>query len=96
MKKIKNFVCYLCEKETPDKRKGLEIGSGKFTHAICKMCSREKYDIHEESYCKEHEEMANEKIPKLFDEEELIINQIKFMKLTRRLLDKSRGNPIDF
>jgi|TARA_R110000824_G_scaffold72633_2_gene185278 hypothetical protein len=91
MRKKKTFMCYLCEKQTLEKRKGLEIGSGKFTHAICKLCSRENYAIHEESYYKEHEEMMNEKIPRFFDEEEIILNQIKFMKMSKELLEQSWG-----
>jgi len=92
LKKPKKFICYICNQQTLTKRKGLEVGSGKFTHAICKLCSRENYAIHEDSYFEEHEEMRREDIPKEFDEEEIIMNQIKFMKMAKEILERAGHN----
>ena len=89
MKKPKKFVCYICNKETLTKRKGLEVGSGKITHALCKLCSRENYAIHEDSYFEEHEKMRLEDIPREFDEEEVVMNQIKFMKMAKKMLERA-------
>jgi len=95
-RKKKTFVCYLCEQKTPIGRKGLEVGSGKFIDAICKMCSRTKYTIYEDSYFEEHDKMINEIPPRQYDAEEIIIRQIQFMEQAKRELDKHNGKPIDF
>jgi len=88
MAKRKTYKCYLCDVETPLKRKGLEVGSGKFIHIICKLCSRKNYVLHEDSYFEEHDKMMNEKPPREFDQEEVILRQVEFMELAKKMLNK--------
>ena len=90
MARAKTFICYLCEQKTPVKRKGLEIGSGKFIHAICKMCSITKYAIHEDSYFEEHNKMLNQIPSKEYDAEEIVIRQVQFMEQAKKMLEKSK------
>ena len=95
-RKKKTFVCYLCEQKTPIARKGLEVGSGKFIDAICKMCSRTKYKIYEDSYFEEHDKMMNEIPPREYHAEEIKIRQVQIMEQAKKSHDKYNVKPIDF
>ena len=90
MPKRKTFKCYLCDLESPLKRKGLEVGSGKFIHTICKLCSRKNYTIHEDNYFEEHNKMLNAKPSKEYDQEEIILRQVEFMNLAKKMLEKAK------